>query len=222
MFYSTLLIAATAFTGFASAQNYSTSGPLSIDPNSVPYATRLSWCRAQQNSCPMLCGGVAQPNTCDSNTLNYTCTCTNGQQPNITNYDQTIPAFVCAQWKGACTAAHPDDLVGQTACQSVTCGSANASDASSSSSSSASGSMTASSTASSTGGAVVGGASSASSGAASATSAAASGASSAASSATSSAAASSSSSAAMALNVAMNYGTGILATVGIAFFGLAL
>ncbi|KAK5737426.1 hypothetical protein LTR17_006653 [Elasticomyces elasticus] len=221
MFYSTLLIAATAFTGFVSAQNYSTSGPLTIDPNGVPYADRLAWCRSQQISCPQLCGGVAQPNTCDSNTLNYTCTCTNGNQPNISNYDQTIPSFVCAQWVINCVAAHPNDLVGITACRSVTCGSANASEASSSSSS-ASGSMTASSTASSTGGAVAGGASSASSGAGSATSGAASSASSAASSATSSAAAASSSSAAMALNVAMNYGTGILATVGIAFFGLAL
>jgi len=66
MFYSTLLVAATAFTGFVSAQNYSTSGAISITPSSVDYDTRLSWCRAQTNSCPQICGGTASPNTCDA------------------------------------------------------------------------------------------------------------------------------------------------------------
>lgn len=66
MFYSTLAIAATAFTTFASAQNYSTSGGnLTIDPNSVGYATRQSWCRAQTNSCPQICGGQASANDCN-------------------------------------------------------------------------------------------------------------------------------------------------------------
>ncbi|KAK1065081.1 hypothetical protein LTR74_008193 [Friedmanniomyces endolithicus] len=224
MFYSTLLIAATALTGFVSAQNYTTSGPINITASSVPYDTRLAWCRAQQNSCPMLCGGQASPNSCDSNTLAYTCTCSNGNQPNISNYDQTIPSFVCAQWKIDCVAAHPNDLGGQTGCLSLVCGSQNASSGSTASSSSTSGSGTASSTASSTGGAAAGasstGASSAaasSTGGAAATSSSGSGASTASSSA---AAASTSKSAAM--NVAMNYGTGILATAMLAFFGLAL
>lgn len=65
MFYSTL-VAAAAFTAAVSAQNYSTSGTnLTIDPNSVDYDVRQAWCRAQQNSCPMICGGQASPNTCD-------------------------------------------------------------------------------------------------------------------------------------------------------------
>lgn len=66
MFYSTLLLAATALTGLVSAQNYSTSGAIAVDPNSVDYDTRLSWCRAQTNSCPQICGGQAYPNTCDA------------------------------------------------------------------------------------------------------------------------------------------------------------
>ena len=66
MFYSTLLIAASAFTGLVSAQTYSTSGNLTIDPNGVDYNTRLSWCRAETNSCPLICGGQASPNTCDA------------------------------------------------------------------------------------------------------------------------------------------------------------
>lgn len=66
MIYSAVVLAAAAFTGLASAQNYSTSGPLTVDPNSVDYDLRLSWCRAQTNSCPMICGGQAYPNSCDA------------------------------------------------------------------------------------------------------------------------------------------------------------
>jgi hypothetical protein len=66
MFYSTLLIATSALAGLVSAQNYSTSGPLSIVPSSVDYDLRLSWCRAQTNSCPQICGGQAYPNSCDA------------------------------------------------------------------------------------------------------------------------------------------------------------
>ncbi|KAK0859942.1 hypothetical protein LTS02_008809 [Friedmanniomyces endolithicus] len=220
MFYSTLLIAATALNGFVSAQNYTTSGPINITASSVPYDTRLAWCRAQQNSCPMLCGGQASPNSCDSNSLAYTCTCSNGNQPNISNYDQTIPSFVCAQWKIDCVAAHPNDLTGQTGCLSLVCGSQNASSGSTTqSSSSASGSGTASSTASSTGGAAAGASSAAASstGGAAASSSGGSG-----SSTASSTAAAASSSKSAAMGVAMNYGTGILATAMLAFFGLAL
>ncbi|KAK4546043.1 hypothetical protein LTR36_002180 [Oleoguttula mirabilis] len=200
MFYSTLLIAATALTGLVSAQNYSTSGALTIDPSGVLYDTRLAWCRAETNSCPQICGGQASPNTCDATTLNYTCTCTSGTTPNISSYDQTIPSFVCAQWIINCVDAHPNDLEGITACRSVVCGTKNASSGeSSSSTSSASATATLSSTSS-------------------AASASATG----SSTASSSSASASSSSGAVAMSVAMNYGTGILATGLLALFGLAL
>jgi len=66
MFYSTLIVAASAFTGLVSAQNYSTSGSnLTVVPSSVDYPTRQSWCRAQTNSCPELCGGQTSANDCD-------------------------------------------------------------------------------------------------------------------------------------------------------------
>jgi hypothetical protein len=66
MFHSTTLLAVVAaFSAFTSAQNYSTTGPLSVDPNSIPSSLRQTWCRAQTTSCPQICGGRAQPNTCD-------------------------------------------------------------------------------------------------------------------------------------------------------------
>lgn len=65
MFRSTLLAATAAFAAVASAQNYSTSGNLTINVQQIDSPTRQSWCRAQTNSCPMICGGRAQPNNCD-------------------------------------------------------------------------------------------------------------------------------------------------------------
>ena len=66
MYTSSLLIAAgAAFSGFASAQNYSTSGPISVVASSVDIITRQAWCRSEINTCPMLCGGQASQ-TCDA------------------------------------------------------------------------------------------------------------------------------------------------------------
>lgn len=211
MRYSSVVVAAAAFTGYVSAQNYSTSGPISVVPSSVDIDTRQAWCRSQLNLCPMICGGSASPNTCDATTLNYTCTCTgtgSGNTPNFTDYMGTVPFFECEQWIGDCTAAHPNDLTGQTACQSVKCGTKNASEAATTSSAS-------SSSASATG-------SSTSSAAASSATGAAGGSSSTASSTSSSASASTSSSAAKALSMAKEYSAGVLLAGAFAVFGFAL
>jgi len=75
MLYSTLIVAASAFAGFASAQNassqYQTPIPCcSVDPNSVSQNDRQTWCTANQNTCVELCGGqgkiASQGNTCNS------------------------------------------------------------------------------------------------------------------------------------------------------------
>ncbi|KAK3677601.1 hypothetical protein LTR78_002451 [Recurvomyces mirabilis] len=217
MFYSTLLLAVTAFTGLVSAQNYSTSGALSIDVSQVDTQQRLAWCVSQTTSCPQICSGSTTANTCDSNTLNYTCTCSGGSSPNISDYTQTVPFFVCEQWKANCADAHPNDLQGLAGCHSVVCGAKNASAAGGSSGSSSASSGSASATGSSTGSAT------GAAGSASATgSAAASAASSGAASATSSAAAASSSAASAAVGLAMQYSSGILAAAMLAVFGLAL
>lgn len=75
MFYSSILLAATAMTGLASAQanstdpwsfstNYSTSGVIAINPDSVTYTTRQAWCRAEINTCDEICGSYSA-NSCD-------------------------------------------------------------------------------------------------------------------------------------------------------------
>ncbi|GAB7359441.1 hypothetical protein MBLNU230_g6089t1 [Neophaeotheca triangularis] len=134
MFYSTALTAAlVAFSSFATAQNeteptgsdtyfYGDDGSLQIDPNTVELVLRQSWCRGQTNNCPIICGGVASQNTCDSNTLEFECECQNGNQPNITDFDATMPSYICQEWRSLCVEDHPDDLEGQSGCESITCG----------------------------------------------------------------------------------------------------
>lgn len=144
--------------------------------------------------------------------------CSSGNQPNISDYDQTLPSLVCGQWVADCVNAHPNDLDGQTACLSVVCGSRNASSGISTSSTMM---TSASATASSSGGS--GGAGGAQQTASSSSgSGSGSGSGSSTASGSSGAASATSSSAAYALNLASNYGTGILAAGILGAFGLAL
>ena len=68
MFYSTVLLAAAAFTGAVTAQsmNETGTGP-KIDAGSVTYATRQQWCRIQTQNCPRICDGATEAggNICD-------------------------------------------------------------------------------------------------------------------------------------------------------------
>ena len=61
MFYSTVLLAAAAFTGAVTAQsmNETGTGP-KIDAGSVTYATRQQWCRIQTQNCPRICDGATE------------------------------------------------------------------------------------------------------------------------------------------------------------------
>merc|ERR1711939_213796 len=179
MLYSTFLVAATAFTGFVSSQSSSSiqsssgaqttgavnqtgtqtdqtgddgQGQYTIEPNSVPLATRQDWCRAQFNTCRGVCGGQAFPNNCDAATLTYSCVCTNGNQPNISNYQQSLAAYECREWKGGCNERNPGDAEAQQNCLNTPCGSKLVSEASSSSSSSGSDSTSSASSTAAAGG----------------------------------------------------------------------
>lgn len=138
--------------------------------------------------------------------MTYTCTCANGNTPNISDYQDTLPFYICSRWRDDCTAAHPNDLSGQTACQSVTCGTKNAT--AGASSTTPSGSESDSS------------ASASASSSASATASSSSGSESSASASSDAAQSSETGNAAAAIG--MNYGTGILMGGMLAVFGLAL
>ncbi|KAF2405432.1 hypothetical protein EJ06DRAFT_502645 [Trichodelitschia bisporula] len=125
MRFSTFLVGCAALIGATTAQSNFTSC-CNIEPNSVDGPTRASWCRAQTNTCPEVCNGQTKENTCDSTKLTFTCTCLTGNTPNISDYAQTLPSLECDNWVAQCTAAHPNDLAGQTFCQSFLCGRKNA------------------------------------------------------------------------------------------------
>jgi hypothetical protein len=74
MRYSTIIVAASAFAGFASAQNgtstYDTPIPCcTVAASSVPEDDRQTWCTANENTCVELCGGqgklASNGNECD-------------------------------------------------------------------------------------------------------------------------------------------------------------
>lgn len=75
MLYSSIIVAASAFAGLASAQNstgsYNTPIPCcSVDPGTVPQDDKQAWCNANQNTCVSACGGqssvASQGNNCNS------------------------------------------------------------------------------------------------------------------------------------------------------------
>ncbi|KAK8177194.1 hypothetical protein IWX90DRAFT_420429 [Phyllosticta citrichinensis] len=150
---STVFAAVSAF-GLALAQSSTgaTCQPSStVEPSSVDSTQRNTWCRAQQQSCPTLCGGSTANNTCDIETLTYNCTCSPAiSNLNISDFSQTLPSLECQYAVGQCTQAHPDDATCQSVCQSVVCGSKNVTSQAETSSSSAVASATGTPTSSGT------------------------------------------------------------------------
>jgi len=113
-FINTLLIA--ILSSLASAQ-------YSINPDAIPIATRNTWCSSQINECPLIClqypnaQGVPESNTCNATLLAYSCVCSNGLQPNASQYSQTLPYFVCTEWGNQCVAACGTDNTCASACR---------------------------------------------------------------------------------------------------------
>ncbi|KAJ5122786.1 hypothetical protein N7448_003918 [Penicillium atrosanguineum] len=78
-----------------------------IDPSSVSLPLRKTWCSYQQNSCPLICLQVngssgASVNTCDANSLDYSCICSNGISPNASEYSETMAYFICTEAGNQC------------------------------------------------------------------------------------------------------------------------
>ncbi|GAB7332555.1 hypothetical protein MBLNU13_g04336t1 [Cladosporium sp. NU13] len=93
-----------------------------IAPDSVSETTRQFWCNSQITQCPLIC---LQPpsetaniidNTCEQETLSFSCVCGDGLSPNVTQYTQTLPYFICQEWGNQCVAACGN---GNNACSSA-------------------------------------------------------------------------------------------------------
>ncbi|KAH6638155.1 hypothetical protein C7974DRAFT_155266 [Boeremia exigua] len=123
--HSALALGLAAFAGFAAAQeNTQNDYPYRIDPDSVTPANRQFWCDQNIAQCPLIC--LQQPgvttqttsvNDCDPDALSYSCVCDNGVSPNITQYSQTLPFFICQEWGNQCVANCNGDATCQDSCR---------------------------------------------------------------------------------------------------------
>ncbi|KAF2281311.1 uncharacterized protein EI97DRAFT_367346 [Westerdykella ornata] len=125
----TLGLAAVA--GFAAAQKQPQNNyPYTIDPESVSESDRRTWCDNQRAQCPNICTqlpGVTSTTTiendCDWEALTYSCVCENGKSPNITQYSQTLPYYICLAWGTQCVAnCGPDNECASTCREDHPCG----------------------------------------------------------------------------------------------------
>ncbi|KAF9699805.1 hypothetical protein EKO04_002332 [Ascochyta lentis] len=108
--HSTLALSFAAFAGLAAAQSTSQNDyPYRIDPQSVSSANRQYWCDQNEAQCPLIClqqpgvtSSTTSDNECDPDQLTYSCVCENGVSPNITQYSQTLPFYICQEWGNQC------------------------------------------------------------------------------------------------------------------------
>jgi hypothetical protein len=57
--------------------------------------------------CPLICeqtsgSGTTIQNNCDPTQLTYSCVCSNGLSPNVSQYTQTLPFYICQEWGTQC------------------------------------------------------------------------------------------------------------------------
>lgn len=146
---SAVLIVA-AFVATASAEaNY--TFPAGFNITNVTSTELSAWCQGERNTCPLVCDGSTETNSCsyNSTTIDFDCVCSNGTTPDLSPYEQTIPFYVCEETYIQCIANNPNDLDAQDSCKAnATCGTIDLS-ASSTTSSSASSTSAASTTAAS-------------------------------------------------------------------------
>ncbi|KAK4041543.1 hypothetical protein C8A01DRAFT_34381 [Parachaetomium inaequale] len=84
-----------------------------IDPSTVSDSLKKAWCSDQRSMCKPICletsRGEPRVNTCDPDTLTYGCVCSDGKQPNVTEYTLTLPYHVCTAWGQQCVKACGSD-----------------------------------------------------------------------------------------------------------------
>jgi hypothetical protein len=59
-------------------------------------------------------------NECDPDALTYSCVCENNVSPNITQYSQTLPFFICQEWGNQCVTGCNGNNTCADSCRYVT------------------------------------------------------------------------------------------------------
>ncbi|KAF2187624.1 hypothetical protein K469DRAFT_704538 [Zopfia rhizophila CBS 207.26] len=116
---STFILSLLAAAGLSFAQEQYT-----IDPESVSKSDRQTWCDNQETQCPLIClqlPGVNTMNTisndCDPDALTFNCVCSNNVTPNVTQYSQTLPYYICTEWGNQCVKACGTDNICSNECR---------------------------------------------------------------------------------------------------------
>ncbi|KAK3335483.1 hypothetical protein B0T19DRAFT_9815 [Cercophora scortea] len=105
-----IFLAALSAVTVVAAQNFT------IPQGSVDPTTLNQWCMAQMDTCNTLCSSSWSSNTCDTTTFAYNCQCTDGTTPDLAEYTQTMPTFICNKAYEICNTAHVGDKKGQDNC----------------------------------------------------------------------------------------------------------
>ncbi|EFR01843.1 hypothetical protein MGYG_04842 [Nannizzia gypsea CBS 118893] len=115
MLLSTLItLPVLASTVVALGSNYTV--PPDFNAGAVSPEEKDSWCQGEANTCSAVCGSY-KVNRCDPDTLEFSCECQNGTVPQIDQYVNSLPWFICQATFGQCIKAHPDDADGQQVCK---------------------------------------------------------------------------------------------------------
>lgn len=119
MMRNAVTFTALAALSLVSAQDSNSNSTWHLDnPAEVPLGTRSSWCNAQDAACDNLCVSI-KSRTCDPDTLDFSCVCSNDESPDFNDFKDTIPFFVCKQLFQDCIESHPNDATGQRNCTST-------------------------------------------------------------------------------------------------------
>jgi hypothetical protein len=86
-----------------------------FDPEAVAPSLKEFWCQQQVSACPLLCndrGTTTTTNECFPENVYFACVCSDGKEPDLKKYSQTIPYFTCSNVVEACV----DNCAGANLC----------------------------------------------------------------------------------------------------------
>ncbi|KAK6954225.1 hypothetical protein Daesc_004191 [Daldinia eschscholtzii] len=108
----------SAFSLVSAQANSNSTFKLDNPKSDVDIADRVAWCQGQQDSCGTLCGTPSQ-NTCQVDSLDFTCVCQGGNEPDMNLYMNTVPWFVCERLQSNCIKENENNAAGQKNCTST-------------------------------------------------------------------------------------------------------
>ncbi|KAK6335042.1 hypothetical protein TWF718_010484 [Orbilia javanica] len=117
------LLAVASLASLVAAQEGVGIGNQTIIPTSVDINTRNGWCRSEKDTCTTLCSKNWSTNDCDQTTLEVSCICADGSKPELVNYRNTMPFFICLEYIAQCVAGNTTEPTLQNICRNTnTCG----------------------------------------------------------------------------------------------------